>query len=421
MVSLVSRTLLLLLLGTATLYASSVAGVEAATVVSRYDLDYTITAVPSENAVDVRLKLGQDRHLLREMRFAADNLSNIAGDGELSTDDSEVIWQPPVNGGELRWRASVNHKRGSSYDAWLDAKWGLFRAEDVIPRAATRTLKGARSNTSLRFKLPARWSVTTEYKAEKRVAHIVNPARRFTQPSGWIVMGKLGVRRERIAGTQVAVAAPIGEDVRRMDMLALLNWTLPELARILPSPPPRVTIVSAGRPMWRGGLSAPQSLYIHADRPLISENGTSTLLHEIMHIAMGASAERGYDWIVEGMAEYYSLQLLARSGTITQPRLKEALKSLADWAKSADELCGASSTGPRTALAVGVMHALDKEIDHATRGKKNLDDVLAELLKHDARFNLRRLQAAANKILGENPDALHSDRLPGCSKLTNSD
>ena len=403
------------------MYTSSASGVEGATVASSYDLEYTVTAVPSDNAVDVRLKLGQDRALLREMRFAADNITDVSGDGEISTGDSEVVWHPPAKGGELRWRAKVNHTRGSSYDAWLDAKWGLFRAEDVIPRAATRTLKGARSNTSLRFKLPARWSVTTEYKEEKGVAHIVNPARRFTQPSGWIVMGKLGVRRERIAGTRVAVAAPIGEDVRRMDMLALLNWTLPELARILPAPPPRITIVSAGRPMWRGGLSAPQSLYIHADRPLISENGTSTLLHEIMHIAMGASAERGYDWIVEGMAEYYSLQLLGRSGTITQPRLNEALKSLADWARSADELCGVSSTGPRTALAVGVMHALDKEIDHATRGKKNLDDVLVELLKHDARFNLRRLHAAASKLLGENPDALHSDRLPGCSKLTNSD
>ena len=41
-------------------------------------------------------------------------------------------------------------------------------------------------------------------------------------------MGKLGVRRETIAGTRIAVAAPEGQTVRRMDMLALLNWILPE-------------------------------------------------------------------------------------------------------------------------------------------------------------------------------------------------
>ena len=69
-------------------------------------------------------------------------------------------------------------------------------------------------------------------------------------------------------------------------MLALLNWNLPELARAVPNLPRRLTVISAGDPMWRGGLSAPQSIFIHAERPLISENGTSTLMHEIMHICM---------------------------------------------------------------------------------------------------------------------------------------
>ena len=44
---------------------------------------------------------------------------------------------------------------------------------------------------------------------------------------------------------------------------------------------PRLLIVSAGDPMWRGGLSGPSSMFLHSDRPLISENRTSTLLHEL--------------------------------------------------------------------------------------------------------------------------------------------
>ena len=70
--------------------------------------------------------------------------------------------------------------------------------------------------------------------------------------------------------------------------------------------------------MWRGALSAPQSLYVHAERPLLSGNATSTLLHEIVHIGLGLADERGADWIVEGLAEYYSLEVLRRSGTISE-------------------------------------------------------------------------------------------------------
>ena len=49
--------------------------------------------------------------------------------------------------------------------------------------------------------------------------------RRFDQPTGWIVTGALGVRRERIAGVRVAVAGPVDHNVRRLDTLAMLNWT----------------------------------------------------------------------------------------------------------------------------------------------------------------------------------------------------
>lgn len=382
-----------------------------------YDILYEVTPVPGELAVDVRVRLRQQQHLFREMRFDPGRVTRIAGDGEVLTGNGEVTWRPPARGGELRWRVSARHKRrGGGYDAWLDDGWGLFRAEDVIPRATTRTLRDAHSRTTLTFKLPEDWSVVSEYRAVDGRALVTSEGRRFVQPSGWIVMGELGVRREHVAGTHVAVAAPTGHDVRRMDMLALLNWTLPELARILPEPLPRLTIVSADEPMWRGGLSAPASLYMHADRPLISENGTSTLLHEVMHVAMGLSAAPGYDWIIEGLAEYYSLQLLYRSGSITPPRYKAALSDLAGWGDSADTLCGRSSSGAETARAVTVLHALDREIVKATGNTHSLDDVLLKLLGGNRKVTLDALRLGARELIGKNPDALRSKYLPGCDK-----
>src|SRR5262249_37127159 len=154
--------------------------------------------------------------------------------------------------------------------------WAIFRGEDLVPPARTRTTAGARSRTRLLVRLPESWSLVTPYaklrSGEYRVNH---PRQRFARPTGWMIAGDLGVLREDVAGVKGAVAGPRAMGVRREDMLALLHWPLPTLRGILGTLPPRLTIVSAYDPMWRGGLSGPDSLFIHAHRPLITEDGPS--------------------------------------------------------------------------------------------------------------------------------------------------
>ena len=388
---------------------------------NEYDIRYIVTLDPDNGSADVELRLSQTQALLREVRFripVGAPFTPKEGDGELNRDGELVIWTPPEGGGVLNWRAVIDHRRNSNgYDARLGPDWGVFRAEDLIPRAATRTREGAKGNTTLEFRLPAKWSIVTEYDGENGSFRVPNDGRRFKQPTGWIVTGRLGVRREQIAGVEVAVAAPVENGVRRLDMLALLNWTLPELARVVPAMPPRITIVSAGDPMWRGGLSAPASMYIHASRPLISENGTSTLLHEILHIALGFKAEQGYDWIVEGLAEYYGLELLRRSGTLTAKRYERAMASQLDWSGEAESLCDERSSGPVTALAVRIFAALDKEIRRKSAGEHDLDDVVFELVERNTDVSMATLREVVRNLLGENSDALHIDNLPGCRKI----
>ena len=386
---------------------------------SNYRIDYVLRLNPLDGTASVDLRVAQSSALLRELSFRRpDTMDGIDGDGEVHVDGDDVRWLPPPDGGTLSWNVEVRHRRnGNGYDAWLDADWGLFRAEDVIPRARTRTLKGTQSETWLQFEMPQGWSVVTQYFGQDRRFRVDNPERRFDQPSGWIVTGELGVRRETIAGTKVAVAGPVGHSIRRLDVLALLNWTLPELERLLPELPPRLTIVSAGDPMWRGGLSAPMSLYMHSERPLISENATSTLLHEVLHIALGLSASRGYDWIVEGLAEYYSLALLERSGSISDERYALARSDLEEWSRDAESLCVPVSTGATTARAVMVLIALDKELRNATGGEASLDDVTRQLVSAGSKVSLESLTRAAESIAGRKPDALRIESLPGCRTI----
>ncbi|MDH4124285.1 MAG: hypothetical protein OEW64_02725 [Gammaproteobacteria bacterium] len=394
----------------------SMAEVTVASQISKYQVRYTVLPQPQRGTLEVSMRVTQPRRLLRELRFVtADRISGIKADGELLESAGEIVWRPPASGGTLRWTVNIASRRNSNgYDAWLGEDWGLMRAEDLIPRASTRTVRNSASETSLQFSLPSGWSVVTAYASRSGVFSINKAERRFDQPDGWIVMGRLGIRHETIAGIRVVVAAPIGQDVRRLDILALLNWTLPELSRVIPELPRRLAIVSAGDPMWRGGLSAPQSLYIHAERPLISENATSTLLHEVMHSTVRLTSKTGYDWIVEGLAEYYSLELLRRSGSISNARHEAALKNQLRWAKSASVLCQRLSSGPATAMAVGILAALDAEIRSQTDGESSLDDLLEELHGKRQPVDLLLLQEITRQLIDSESGVLAIDKLPGC-------
>jgi hypothetical protein len=358
---------------------------------SDYSLAYRVIPLPAQNQFQVELTLKQSQPSLREMRMRAsgDFLSDFTGEGNVSIQDGELVWNPPERGGVLTWLVQANRlKTGDRYDAYMNDTWALFRASDLIPPAETRTAKGATSKTSLSFTLPSSWSSVTQYAGQNDQYQIDNPDRRFDRPTGWMLLGQLGVRTEKIAGIQVKIAAPKNHGVRRMDMLALLSWTLPEANRLFPGLPARLTIISANGPMWRGGLSAPSSLYLHASLPLISENGTSTLMHEVVHIGMRASAADNADWIIEGLAEYYGLQLLLRSGTITEKRYARALTSLRSWSEEAQSLCSKSSRGAITARSTVLMHDLDQEIRTGSDQLHNLDDVMNALSNLDQEISI---------------------------------
>ena len=219
--------------------------------------------------------------------------------------------------------------------------------------------------------------------------------------------GRLGVRRDQIADRRVAIAGPTDQNIRRLDMLAFLRWNLPSLVDIFPDFPERILVVSAGDPMWRGGLSGPASLYIHADRPLISGNGTSTL----MHVAQGYRAARDEDWIVEGMAEYYTLEIMRRSGTLSESRFQAGLEKLERWAKESGGLRTAESSGARTAQAVLVMRDLDRELRERSDGRYALDDLARQLAEDGRPVSIKRMRALAAGLAGGPAESLLPERL----------
>ncbi len=383
----------------------------------QYDLDYRFRLDPEREHAKVTIAVRQGRDLLRVARFRHRPKwhSDFAGDGDIEITDEAIVWRPPAKGGELHYLSRVDHQRASDgFDSMMTSDFALFRGDDLVPAARVTTVKGARSRARIRIDGPNGWTSVTPFgsAADKDGwVKIERPDRGFVRPVGWILAGRLGTRWDDVGATRVVVAGPLEQGVRRMDILAFVRWHLPELSRVFPSFPERLLIVSAGDPMWRGGLSGPSSLYIHAERPLLSENGTSTLLHEMVHVAQGYGAAPGADWIVEGMAEFYGLEIMLRAGTLSRRRFKRAMTRLTDWAEKSTFRPVDYSSGPITARGARIMYETDRELRDRTGGASSLDDVARRLAAGNEPVSLERLRAITESIAGGPLDALQPDKI----------
>jgi len=370
---------------------------------SSYDVRYEVRIVPTEKTAHVALHVTDPANVFRSLRFRVDPERQLAfrGDGHVVVEEATVAWTPPRGGGVLRYAVRIDHLRDeSSYDARCTRGFTLLRGDDLVPRARVRTEGHAQSKAVLRLVLPQGWSAVLPYAPiDDDSWSIERPERRFDRPVGWMLLGRLGVLRERVAGVHVAIGAPVNNGMRRQDLLALLRWTLPALRKIAPLPD-RLALVGAADPMWRGGLSAPKSAYLHASLPLIAEDGTSPVLHEVVHVLLRARAGPGGDWAVEGLAELYSLEALVRSKTISKRRYQRGLDRIAEKGRGVKRVTVSQSSSATTARAVVLLRELDQEIRRVSVGRKSLDDVVRALVEAPQSISLAHFRTVSERIAG---------------------
>ena len=378
-----------------------------------YDVTYRATFVANVAHVEVEVALAGEK-LPSKIRFRADpeRYRNFRSTDPLQVSNEEVVWQPQGKQSRLRYEFIVSHKRTGGYDSYRTQNWALFRGDKLVPSATVTAQKRLQSRATLELVLPDDWTAAMPYAADNKYRYRVEDSeRRFDRPAGWMLVGKIGVRSERVEKVNVVIAAPEGDNARRQDNLAFINWNLPKLLEVFPEFPKRLLVVSAGDPMWRGGLSGPGSLFLHSDRPLISENRTSPLLHELVHVAMGIRGDDESDWIVEGLAEFYSIQTLRASGGIGQRRYEQAMESMRRWAARSPSLFAKSSNGATTARAVLAFQAADGEIRKLTKDAASLDDVARKLAAERGEVSLAHLQAVAQQVAGKPLQSLQREQL----------
>lgn len=380
------------------------------------DLDYRVKFLPETDQAEVSLTL-EKGEVVQKLAFNLGSkgyYSDFSADGTWTQDGPESgTWLPGKGKSSLTYKVRISHPRANdTFDARMTPDWALLRGDDLVPSGRLSKDDKVELVARLQFELPKGWNgIETGWpKVGENKFRIDNPSRQFDRPTGWILAGKIGSRRAQLGDTDVTVAAPVGEGMRRMDILTLLTFVWPEAQAVFPRDPAKLLIVGANDPMWRGGLSAPNSIFFHADRPLVSENGTSSLVHELVHVFSRIRDTDKSDWISEGLAEYYAIELVRRAGGMSEDRYQAIRKKLMGWSKKVDSLRTDDSTGPVTARAVLLLQELDREIRKNTDNQRSLDDVTRGLMRLDKASTKDFIEISEN-VMGRGSEVLDSKLL----------
>ncbi|MGE0209750.1 MAG: hypothetical protein AB7S42_11480 [Lysobacteraceae bacterium] len=372
----------------------------------RFEVRYDVGFLPASGEAEVALTLEPGEATVKRFVFTMpeNRYSRVTGDGRVDRKGDDVVWVPPSRGGKLAWRYRIDRKRANgAYDARITRDWVIMRGDQLVPPARVTATRAARSDARLKLHLPPGWTHADTAWLPARDGDgfaVINEDRVLARPTGWMIAGDIGARRDLVEGMEIAVAAPKGLSTPRMDLLAMLTAVAPPMREAFGTLPEKILVVRGGDPMWRGGLSGPRSMWLHADRPLISENGSSTLMHETIHLVTRIRGAEGDDWIAEGIAEYYGTQMLRRAGLLSDARAEKAVSWMRRHGRAVRTLHASNSSGKRTARAVALFADLDAEIRERSRDRRSLDDVARTLMRDGARVSTVDLREAAEAALG---------------------
>ena len=332
----------------------------------------------------ITITLGEGRAKALDFAMPASRYRDVQGDGKVERTGDRVLWTVPKAGGTLRYDVVVDHKRANgSFDARMTKRWAIVRGDALFPPANVRARKDSEASSRLVIELPPGWSDRESGYLLGTGGEfvVVNSGQGFDRPVGWIAAGDLTTQSEKIDGVNYRVSAPKGAGMDRIAILGMLRATTPYARAAFGKLPDKILIVGGDDPMWRGGLAGPRSFWLHTDRKLQSENGTSPLLHELTHTVTGLHAARGDDWIVEGLAEYYSIELARRAKLLSDKLAHRGVELLRKRGATAASLAAPASSGALTARAAALFADLDAEIRQRSGNVHSLDDVVRALMR----------------------------------------
>lgn len=376
---------------------------------STFAVDYTVTISAKQPKIArVRWDLsGIDEIRGIRLRFPVERFDQFTASGKLEQKGGEVLWEPGQPYAHLSYRVRVDNSRGRQqrYDSYAASDWIITRAKGLFPRISVvydDRKPAPKSRARLVFKLPSGWRVVTAMEAAAPDVFLpLQPGNSLDRPTGWMALGEIDVSRQEIGNTMVEVARVPGSKLKSAELFRLYEDTLPMLQKLLQRPMEHLLVVSGPDPMWHGGISGTDSFYIHGDRALRTPDKTSPYLHELFHVMQPYKPGPDADWIEEGLAEYYSLELQRRAGLLDAAAYDRGLGYLQRYGLWNVDMTKQQDNAATNNSAPFIMHAIDQRIQRATAGKQRLDDALALLLRGDTTVSTARFERAVEQVAGK--------------------
>ncbi|BDM21478.1 MULTISPECIES: hypothetical protein [Pseudomonas] len=381
----------------------------------KVDLDYQVRLLPANGQAEVRLTLAEGS-AVRSLDFdlgKAGAYSGFQADGQWQQQGERGVWHPAAGKTSLSYRVKLDQKlRSGAYSTRITPHWALFLGDQLVPPARLDQQDGTELVARLTVDLPEGWkSIETSWpRIGKDKFRIDNVSRLFDRPTGWMLAGDLGSRRARLGETDITVAAPVGQGMRRMDSMTLLTFVWPQLQAVFPRNPAKLLLVGARDGMWRGAMAADASIYLHSSRPMVSENGSSPLLRELVQLFAQVRVRDNSDWLGQGLTEYYATELLRRAGGISDDRYEVWQARLQKLGGKVTQLRAEHASPAQVARGVMLLQSLDKEIRIHTQAKRSLDDVTRALMRLPSVSTEEFVQISEN-VLGRQSDVLQSKAL----------
>ncbi len=341
------------------------------------------------------------------LRFEPGRFEDFTGSGTIEERRGEVRWVPSGPYGELQYIAHVDHRRtpGTGYDSYAGDGWILSRTTAFFPRSGVVFRRDIEpfpeSRARLVLRLPRGWASVTALPGDGPNSYVVEtPHQRFDHPRGWLMLGCLKRVDATIGATALTIARAPGVTHAVDRTVQLLAKALPPMLAMFRRPLPRLLVVLGPDPMWRGGLSGEESFYMHGDRPLRSRDHTSPYLHELFHVAAPFRPASDAHWVTEGLAEYYSIELPRRDGSLSEKAYRRALELFGEHGVWGHDFTRSALPALRNNSAPLVMWALDRRIRAATENARRLDDVVTALAADGGAVSTGRFLGAVRRVAG---------------------
>ncbi len=374
-----------------------------------FAIDYAVTVPrPGAKVLRVRWDLSGAEEIEVFRLRANERFSGFRASGALQVQGNTILWLPGGPYGHLEYQVAVDQPRGAKgfFSSYAGPHWIVARSRDLFPRIAItyqpRSSRRPRSRARLRFHLPAGWeSAAPHVEVGANEYALRGTGRVLERPRGWLALGELAIARQDIDNVLVRIARVPGSQLDPDKAFALLGDAIPRLRKIFGSGGDQLLIVSAPDPMWHGGLSAYRSFYLHGDRPLRTPDKTSPLLHELFHVLQPFRVTPDADWLGEGLAEYYSLELQQRGGFLTRSGFRKGIEYFSRYGQWQLDLTQQHDNAATNNSAPLVLYVLDHRIQRATSGRKRLDDVLSVLSNPGSPVSTARFERAVEKTAGK--------------------